>query len=216
MGLGKTIQAIAIAAAYLKDHLVDGGPPTLVVVPAVVRAMWVNELEKWLDGLDGDCGSASSDSGDSAAAAAAGAAIGTPPSPSPSSKERRRVRVRSIRSQYDAYLDSAQRDAITVTSYRMLANLPDADVTIEHWLERSAPTASAIISAIGAIIDPDVIVIGGRLPSFLADRLAARLSYYSVPVRGRDREFPELLVSKVTGDAAALGASALCFNRVLL
>ena len=50
MGLGKTIQAIAIAAAYLKDHLVDGGPPTLVVVPAVVRAMWVNELEKWLDG----------------------------------------------------------------------------------------------------------------------------------------------------------------------
>ena len=62
----------------------------------------------------------------------------------------------------------------------------------------------------------DVIVIGGRLPSFLADRLAARLSFYSVPVRGRDREFPELLVSKVTGDAAALGASALCFNKVLL
>ncbi len=98
----------------------------------------------------------------------------------------------------------------------MLANLRDADATIEHWLERSAPTASAIISAIGAIIDPDVIVIGGRLPSFLADRLAARLSFYSVPVRGRDREFPELLVSKVTGDAAALGASALCFNKVLL
>lgn len=98
----------------------------------------------------------------------------------------------------------------------LLANLPDADATIEHWLERSAPTASAIISAISAIIDPDVIVIGGRLPPFLADRLAARLSFYSVPVRGRDREFPELLVSKVTGDAAALGASALCFNRVLL
>ncbi len=98
----------------------------------------------------------------------------------------------------------------------MLANLPDADATIENWLERSAPTASAIISAISAIIDPDVIVIGGRLPPFLADRLAARLSFYSVPVRGRDREFPELLVSKVTGDAAALGASALCFNRVLL
>lgn len=98
----------------------------------------------------------------------------------------------------------------------MLANLPDADATIEKWLERSVPTASAIISAIGAIIDPDVIVIGGRLPPFLADRLAARLSFYSVPVRGRDREFPELLVSKVTGDAAALGASALCFNRVLL
>ena len=35
------------------------------------------------------------------------------------------MRVRSIRSQYDAYLDSAQRDAITVTSYRMLANLPE-------------------------------------------------------------------------------------------
>lgn len=98
----------------------------------------------------------------------------------------------------------------------MLSKLPSADATIERWLDRSAPAAAAIISAISAVIDPEAIVIGGRLPSCLADRLMERMSFYSVPVRGRDREFPQLLVSKVAGDAAALGASALCFNRMLL
>lgn len=87
---------------------------------------------------------------------------------------------------------------------------------IERWLDRSVPATDAVISAIGAISDPDAIVIGGRLPSFIGERLAIRLSFYTVPVRGRDRAFPKLLVSKVDGDAAALGASALCFNRSLL
>ncbi len=83
---------------------------------------------------------------------------------------------------------------------------------VERWLSGSVAATEAIISAIGAIADPDVIVIGGRLPKVLGERLAERLTYYSVPVRGRDRAFPTLVASQVDGDAAALGASALCFN----
>jgi predicted NBD/HSP70 family sugar kinase len=90
---------------------------------------------------------------------------------------------------------------------------PHAPV-VDAWIERVAPAADAIVSAIGAIVDPQAIVIGGRLPRAIAARLIERLNFYSVPVRGRDRIFPDLVPSAVDGDAASLGASACCFERL--
>lgn len=87
---------------------------------------------------------------------------------------------------------------------------------VDKWIEQVLPATNAIVSAIGAIIDPDAIVIAGRLPPSIAEQLIAKLRFYSVPVRGRDRPFPVLVPSNVSGDAASLGASALCFNRTLL
>lgn len=87
---------------------------------------------------------------------------------------------------------------------------------VTRWIDRVLPATEAIVSAISAIVDPDAIVIGGRLPGAIADQLIARLPFYSVPVRGRDRPFPLLVSSSVSGDAASLGASALCFNRTFL
>lgn len=87
---------------------------------------------------------------------------------------------------------------------------------VDRWIDQVLPATDAIVSAIAAIIDPDAIVIAGRLPAFVAERLITRLRFYSVPLRGRDRPFPLLVSSNVRGDAASLGASALCFNRTLL
>lgn len=46
MGVGKTVQAISIAACY-RDKW-----PLLVVVPASLRAIWADEFEKWLPDLN--------------------------------------------------------------------------------------------------------------------------------------------------------------------
>jgi SNF2 family DNA or RNA helicase len=46
MGLGKTIQAIATACAYREAW------PVLVVVPAVVKLNWAEEIERWVDELE--------------------------------------------------------------------------------------------------------------------------------------------------------------------
>jgi SNF2 family DNA or RNA helicase len=45
MGLGKTLQGLAVAAAYVDEW------PLLVVVPASVRWSWVDEMERWLPSL---------------------------------------------------------------------------------------------------------------------------------------------------------------------
>lgn len=95
-------------------------------------------------------------------------------------------------------------------------SLDPQSTTVAKWIDQVLPATEAIASAISAIIDPDAIVIGGRLPRAIAERLIAKLNLYSVPVRGRDRPFPQLVSSGVSGDAASLGASALCFNRTFL
>ena len=46
MGLGKTVQAIAAAAAFREAW------PVLIVVPAVVKLNWVDELEMWLNEIE--------------------------------------------------------------------------------------------------------------------------------------------------------------------
>ncbi len=42
MGVGKTVQGIALAACYREEW------PLLIIVPASLRLMWAEELERWL------------------------------------------------------------------------------------------------------------------------------------------------------------------------
>lgn len=94
----------------------------------------------------------------------------------------------------------------------MLAALPSDDPIIDRWAERAQAQLEAILSAIAAIVDPEAIVLGGRLTPALADALIARSAFYTAPVRDRDRPFPPLLRSRVEADATALGAAALAFG----
>ncbi|MDF0490167.1 ROK family transcriptional regulator [Sphingomonas sp. H39-1-10] len=98
----------------------------------------------------------------------------------------------------------------------MVRGFDPAWPAVQRWIQTTTPVANDIVSAIGALVDPDAVVIGGRLPPMLAAELARNLQFHSVPVRGDERRFPEILVSTLTGDAAALGAGALCFGRYFL
>ena len=80
---------------------------------------------------------------------------------------------------------------------------------VETWLERSRPALTAITSAIGAVMDPEAIVIGGRLPSGLARMLADRAGFHAEPLRDQERPFPLVLPAEAAGDAATLGAAAI-------
>lgn len=45
MGLGKTIQAIAVAYSYRNEW------PLLIVVPSSLKYPWIEEIEKWIPEL---------------------------------------------------------------------------------------------------------------------------------------------------------------------
>jgi predicted NBD/HSP70 family sugar kinase len=100
------------------------------------------------------------------------------------------------------------------TIAEMLSAYDPAWPTLDRWLGAVKPQINMIISAIGAVFDPDAIVVGGRLPLDLADRLIAVSHFYTVDVRGQDRAFPALRRSEVSQNAAALGAAALTFDHL--
>lgn len=80
---------------------------------------------------------------------------------------------------------------------------------VDPYIERVSPHLSAMVSAISAVIDPEAIVLGGRIPKCLAERLAASIEFYGVPRRKTDKPYPKLVLSQVEGDSAAIGASAI-------
>lgn len=65
-----------------------------------------------------------------------------------------------------------------------------------------------IASAISATLDPDMIVLGGRLPAVLASRMIERIALINPERRGFHRPSPRGMASAINGDAAAIGAAA--------
>lgn len=80
---------------------------------------------------------------------------------------------------------------------------------VEKWLAEVAPTLSMIASAAAVLIDPDAIVLGGRIPSSLADLLLPRIRIHNRGRRDMPRPEPRMLATASRFDAAAIGAATL-------
>lgn len=83
----------------------------------------------------------------------------------------------------------------------------------QEWIERTRDSFSLIASALAAILDPDAIIIGGRLPKVLAERLIPHIEIFDDARRAEPRPMPRIIVSETLGDACAIGAAALPFHK---
>ena len=83
---------------------------------------------------------------------------------------------------------------------------------IDEWIIKTRGSFSLIASALAAILDPEAIVLGGRMPPALAKRVIPHIDIYNDSRRGKPRALPRLLVSRAGGDASAIGAAALPFK----
>lgn len=84
---------------------------------------------------------------------------------------------------------------------------------VEEWIFRVRDSLSLIASASAALLDPDVIVIGGRIPRSLAELVIPHIEIYDQRRRSFERPLPKIVVAEAEGDAAATGAAAQTFNR---
>jgi len=105
------------------------------------------------------------------------------------------------------YFLGAIRDQVAYT--RPASRWP----AIERWIERVAPGLSVIASAVVAIVDPQAVVLGGRIPTDLAQRLMPRIAIDNVSRRGRARPQPSIVLAEAPFDAVALGAASLPFKE---
>ena len=84
---------------------------------------------------------------------------------------------------------------------------------VDEWIARARDSLSLIVSSLAAILDPEAIVFGGRIPKELARRIIPHVEIFDDARRAEPRPIPRLMVSETNGDACAIGAAALVFNK---
>jgi predicted NBD/HSP70 family sugar kinase len=91
-----------------------------------------------------------------------------------------------------------------------------AQTVVDAWIEECTGALAAAFISINCLIDPEAILIGGRLPTDLIDRLAASLN-------ARMASFAELIPAvapvaraHTSDDAPAVGAAILPLSNQLL
>ena len=93
---------------------------------------------------------------------------------------------------------------------------PDIDSAVEDWLERAADALVGPIAAINCLINPAAILVGGRLPCHLVDRLTRKINS---KVAERAEYLPAIAPvrrASLAEDAPAVGAATLPFAHFLL
>jgi len=77
-----------------------------------------------------------------------------------------------------------------------------------RWVAEARPHLEKLCNSIAYVVDPQAIVLGGRLPASLAHLLADEICLEPAARRGVRKPLPRVISSQVMGDAAAIGAAA--------
>lgn len=95
----------------------------------------------------------------------------------------------------------------------MLANFDPNWPGVDEWIEEARLPFSMVASSIAALLDPQAIVLGGRIPPVLAERIIDSIEIYDHKRRAEPRPLPKLMLSQTEVDACAIGAAALPLER---
>lgn len=96
----------------------------------------------------------------------------------------------------------------------MLSGFEMALPGVDAWIEKAEAPLSQFISAISACFDPDAIVLGGRLPTVLAEALMPRLEIYNADRRATPKPVAKIVPAEAKGDAAACGAALMPLSHL--
>jgi predicted NBD/HSP70 family sugar kinase len=91
----------------------------------------------------------------------------------------------------------------------MLDNFDINWPTIDRWMERALPGLNMIVSALSAIYDPAVIVLGGRIPGPLALKLIDHIEPFTQPRLGMRPPLVPIVTAEVQNDPAVIGGASM-------
>lgn len=92
---------------------------------------------------------------------------------------------------------------------------PAVERCLDEWVERAARTLCTPLDAINCLINPAVILIGGRLPSRLVEKVADRVNAMIRDATDAPQIAP-VRRAALSEDAPAVGAAILPFSHFLL
>ncbi|MCG8510826.1 MAG: ROK family transcriptional regulator [Rhodospirillales bacterium] len=84
------------------------------------------------------------------------------------------------------------------------------------WVEQAADSLLMTLLTVICVVNPEAILIGGRLPKSLIDDLIATSETRLLPFRNSLPSFPPIRRAVCSPDAAAVGAAILPFSELFL
>jgi predicted NBD/HSP70 family sugar kinase len=97
----------------------------------------------------------------------------------------------------------------------MCASIDIGTPGVEAWVEQSAKPFSMLAGMLACVVDPEFIVLGGRLPVSIAEALIDRMRIPAPSSRwGRYPPQPKLALAQVRQHSVAIGAAALPMQRL--
>jgi predicted NBD/HSP70 family sugar kinase len=84
------------------------------------------------------------------------------------------------------------------------------------WVEASVDTLIDTVLAINCLVNPEVVLIGGRLPATIVDQIALRLNQRLAAYAGTVPAIAPVFRAALSDDAPAMGAAILPFSHRLL
>jgi predicted NBD/HSP70 family sugar kinase len=82
-----------------------------------------------------------------------------------------------------------------------------------QWLKEMSVHLAVAVKHIGMIVDPDAVLVGGRLPMRMIDEL---LRYVHEHLAAEDADLPSIHRASIGEDASALGAAAMPMAAALM
>jgi predicted NBD/HSP70 family sugar kinase len=115
----------------------------------------------------------------------------------------------------ETLLQTLRKSGVELDSLSTMLATFDADWPgVNEWIAQSRDQFSLITSAIAALVDPEAIVFGGRLPPALANRLIPAIDLFDDARREMPRPLPRLIASQTRFDACAAGAAMLPLEQI--
>lgn len=91
----------------------------------------------------------------------------------------------------------------------LLEGFDPAWQAIDEWINRVRDSLSIIVSNATSVLDVDAVVLGGRIPKALSERIVKHLDLFDQKRRGVKRPMAAIIPAEAEGNATALGAAIL-------
>jgi predicted NBD/HSP70 family sugar kinase len=88
---------------------------------------------------------------------------------------------------------------------------------LDQWIAEAAPALSTLVLILHYTLDLDAVVIGGRLPPDLAQRLVEAITWLDddrPARRGKPLPRPRIVAAELTAQSAAIGAASVPLKRL--
>ncbi len=113
-------------------------------------------------------------------------------------------------------LETLKAEGIDVDDFDDLERLPDDNDVVGRWITRAAGQLCGDIARVSRFFGPEAVILAGRLPPSIMNRLAKAIDLDSELRPMDDLPIPPLLASSLGSSAGMIGAASLPIFQKLL